>query len=134
MSEQALWMLHYHFGGPALTSRTVTHLEFFYARSQEAVQQQVQAFLAEQQARRGVEVFQELLAPCEQGVMVARRFLPGAIQSVGQDITRVDFHWRRRWQQDLCLPYPRTEKQRTTVQEARAEGSAYREERVLARL
>jgi hypothetical protein len=77
------------------------HLEFFYAGSREAVQRQVEAFLTEKRASSGAEVYQELLVPCEQGAVVARQFLPGAITLRGEEATRVEFHWRRRLTLDM---------------------------------
>jgi hypothetical protein len=77
--KKTLWMLQYHLGEPVITCHTMTYLEFFYAEDRVAAQKLVNAFGEWKRASSCAELYQELLAPCEQGAIVARRFLPGEV-------------------------------------------------------
>lgn len=75
MGEQlrTLWMFQYHLGTEKISSSTVMYLEFFYARDQQEAEALRDTFLA---SLTGTPI-PELLQPCEQGVRIVRRFLPG---------------------------------------------------------
>lgn len=71
--EKTLWMFQYHLGGGKIKRTTVMYLEFFYASDRQEAEQLRDAFIAK---KEGI-LSPELLEPCEQGIIIARRFLPG---------------------------------------------------------
>ena len=71
--KQTLWMFQYHLGDENIKQTTIMYLEFFYASDRQEAEQLRDAFIANQEEL----ISPESLEPCEHGIMIARKFLPG---------------------------------------------------------